>query len=332
MRLLIVEGYGVRLRIRNRQLVLETPRGRRVAPLADIDRIVIVSGGASITSRALRVLARYGIDLLILDGRGKPITSLTPPWITATVDTRRGQYLAYADPERALSIAKSFAVAKILNQASYVRYLAHVLGKRKLLEDAEKIQEQAQHIYAVTGSLDDARKKIMGIEGTAARVYWGAIATLLPESAGFSGRDRDGVDPFNKCLNYLYGVLYAEVFRALAKHGLDPYAGFLHIDRSGKPVLSFDFIEMFRVSAVDSLLIKMFRDGFRAEVDERGYLPRSTRSALIQSFYRWLERRVRDSVGESRKLIQHINSYAFKLARCFRTGSQFTGFVERWWR
>ncbi len=332
MRLLIVEGYGVRLRVRGSQLVIESPKGRRVAPLADIDRVVIASGGASITSKALRILAKRGIDLLVLDGKGMPIVSLVPPWITATVDTSRGQYLAYADPQRALSIAKSFAVAKILNQASYVRYLAYVVGDRGLLKEAERIQEQVQHIYAVSGSLDDARKKVTGIEGTAARVYWGAIATQLPESAGFSGRDRDAEDPFNRCLNYLYGVLYAEVFRALAKHGLDPYAGFLHIDRSGKPVLSFDFIEMFRVSAVDSLLIEMFRKGFRAEVDDHGHLSRSTRSTLIQSFYRWLERRARDSVGESKKLIQHINSYALRLARCLRAGSQFTGFVERWWR
>ncbi len=332
MRLLIVEGYGVRLRVRNRQLIVESPRGRRVAPLADIDRVIIVSGGASVTSRALRALAMHGIDVVVLDGRGVPMVSLCPPWITATVDTRRAQYLAYADPLRALEIAKSFALAKILNQASYVRYLAKELGLRELLEDAEKIQGLAQRIYAVNGSIEEARKSIMGIEGTAARIYWGCVATVLPREIGFNGRDQDGVDQFNRCLNYLYGVLYAEVFRALSKHGLDPYAGFLHVDRSGKPVLSFDFIEMFRVSAVDSLLVKMFREGFRAEVDERGYLSRSTRATLIENLYRWLERRARDSLGEVKKLVQHINSYALKLARSLRNNTEFTGFVERWWR
>ncbi len=331
MRILVVEGYGVKLGVRRRCLVISSRDGRRVVPLAEIDRIIVVSSRVSITSAAIRMLARYGIDIVFLDSRGYPITMLTPPWITRTVDTRRCQYIAYVDQRLALEYAKSFAIAKIANQSSYIRYLAKELGDRGLEEDAARIAEKIARIESIRGRLEDVRQSIMGIEGNAAKIYWGAIASVLPRDIGFPGRDQDSNDPFNACLNYLYGVLYGECFKALVRYGLDPYAGFLHIDRSGKPVLTFDFIEMFRVSAVDSLLVKMFRDGFRPSY-EGDLLSKQTRGKLVEEFYRWFERRCRDQLGEVKKLNEHLKSYALKLARSLRSFSHYTGFVERWWR
>lgn len=330
-RLVVVEGYGVRLRVRKGCLVVESRSGRKILPLAEIDRIVIVSSRVSITSAVVRILARYGIDLLFLDSRGVPVTMLTPPWITATVDTRRCQYLAYANPGLALSYAKSFAVAKLGNQSRYLRYLAKTTGVRELEEDARKIEEKILEIEKISGELDEARKSIMGIEGNAARIYWGALATVLPKDLGFGGRDQDSNDPMNACLNYLYGVLYAECFKALARYGLDPYAGFLHVDRSGKPVLTFDFIEMFRVSAVDSLLVKLFREGFRPSYDGE-LLSRETRGKLVVEMQRWLDRKAREVVGETKPLREHLKSHALKLARALRSFAPYNGFVEAWWR
>ena len=42
-----------------------------------------------------------------------------------------------------------------------------------------------------------------------------------------------------------------DVERALVLAGLDPYAGFIHVDRPGKPSLALDLIEEFRQAAVD---------------------------------------------------------------------------------
>jgi len=331
LRVLIVEGYGVRLGVRRRCLVIESRSGRKIVPLAEIDRVVLATSRISITTAALRMLARAGVDVVVLDSRGQPMTLLTPPWITRTVDTRRAQYLAYTEPSTALSYAKSFAVAKICNQASYLRYLARTLGERSLLEDAARIEEKASQVLSVEGPLEEARKSIMGIEGNAARIYWGAIATLIPRDLGFPGRDQDSCDPVNACLNYLYGMLYAECFRALTRFGLDPFAGFLHVDRSGKPVLVFDFVEMFRVSVVDSLLLKALREGFRPRL-ESCLLTADTRGRLIEMFSRWIERRCRERLGEVKRLRDHISSHALKLGRALRNRASYSGFVEEWWR
>ena len=97
--------------------------------------------------------------------------------------------------------------------------------------------------------------EVRDAEARAARVYWQAVARLLPPEYGFAGRDHASPDPFNLALNYGYGILYARCERALVLAGLDPYGGFMHAPKSGKTTLVFDFIEQFRPVAVDKPLI-----------------------------------------------------------------------------
>ncbi|RLG86632.1 MAG: CRISPR-associated endonuclease Cas1 [Thermoprotei archaeon] len=332
MRTLVVSGHGVRLRVSKGVLVVEHSGGREAVPLAELERIVIATGGVSVTSSFVRKALGYGIDIVFLDSRGVPIARLYPPWITRTVESRRAQYLAYADTQRRTAIAVAIAAAKLGNQASYLRYLARRTGEKGLGEEASRIGDYANQLYRVAGERDwgVARQRILSIEGNAARIYWGAYATLLPRDLGFPGRDRDSGDPVNTVLNYLYGILYAEAFKALARVGLDPYAGFLHSDRSGKPVLTFDFVEMFRVSAVDSLAMKLLRQGYRPVV-EQGLLNHPTRAFLVKEFYRWLERRARPwTWSRSIALGEALYTWASALAKSLRSGSEFQGFVERW--
>lgn len=332
MNVLVVDGYGAKIFVRRNCVVLENAKSRRVLPIADIDRVVVVTSGVSITSRAVRTLARYGIDIVFLDSRGVPITCLTPPWQTATVATRRAQYLAYSNRFKATEIAKSFAEAKIMNQGLYIKYLSKNLGIKDLEKESENILKHVEVLKQISGDIEETRQKIINVEALAARIYWSAIATVLPRDLGFDGRDQDGVDQVNKALNYLYGVLYTECFKALTRHGLDPYAGFLHSDRSGNPTLVFDFVEMFRVSAVDSLLVKLFSSGFRIKVDERGFISKDDRTRLVNEFYKWVDRRTRDLNGDLRKVREHVNSYAMGFGKSLRENTLFRGFVERWWQ
>jgi len=67
-------------------------------------------------------------------------------------------------------------------------------------------------------------------------------------------------------LNYGYGMLYSEVEKACMLAGLDPYLGFLHTDRYGKPSLVLDMIENFRQPIVDRAIITLFA---QKQVDEK---------------------------------------------------------------
>jgi CRISPR-associated protein Cas1 len=77
----------------------------------------------------------------------------------------------------------------------------------------------------------------------------------MPEQYDWPGREGRGAqDPLNSLLNYGYGILYGQVEQAIILAGLDPYAGFLHADRPGKPSLTLDLIEEFRQVAIDRVV------------------------------------------------------------------------------
>jgi len=60
------------------------------------------------------------------------------------------------------------------------------------------------------GTIEARRQDILGLEGKAARSYFEAISSIMPERYRFAGRSRNPArDEFNALLNYGYGVLYS---------------------------------------------------------------------------------------------------------------------------
>jgi CRISPR-associated protein Cas1 len=93
----------------------------------------------------------------------------------------------------------------------------------------------------------DVRSSVMGFEGHAAAIYWSQVARLVPENLAFGGRvTLSAQDPVNQCLNYIYGILYGEVWRAVVGAGLDPYFDLIHGSVRDQGSLVFDLIEEFR--------------------------------------------------------------------------------------
>jgi CRISPR-associated protein Cas1 len=96
---------------------------------------------------------------------------------------------------------------------------------------------------------------VLGIEGVAARDYFAALPHLVPAKEwSAAGRNRrPATDPVNCLLSFLYGMLRVAVHGALEHVGLDPYIGFLHRVRPGKPALALDMMEEFRPLLADRL-------------------------------------------------------------------------------
>lgn len=119
-------------------------------------------------------------------------------------------------------------------------------------------------------------------------------------------------------LNYGYGILYSEIERACVMAGLDPYAGFYHTERYGKPALVLDLIEEFRVPIVDSAIIPLFyqeeiedNDIETAEAKKR--LSKTGKSKVINKVFQRFHQEI---IFERRKrqLVQVINLRARNLA------------------
>jgi CRISPR-associated protein Cas1 len=301
IRHLIVDQYGAfvgkhsgRLRV-TRQKDGQTEKLAE-APLIHLDGVVVTGRGVSFSADAVEACSRDGIPIHFLDSRGRPYAALYSAGLTGTVLTRREQLLAYAD-RRGLALAKAFASGKIQNQAGFLRYAAKY-RKETNAELYRALQEGANAVAAHLDEMerldapcvDQIRFEILAAEGRAAQRYWAALKQVLPESYGWPGRrTRGAADPVNNALNYGYGILYGAVERALVLAGLDPYGGFIHADRPGKPSLVFDLIEEFRQVVVDRTVFGLANKGVALDLDDKGLLVEKARRTLAEKVLARLE-------------------------------------------
>lgn len=328
MRTLIIKGYGVSLRVRRGLLTVRTRDSSETVPLAEVDSVLVLTSGVSITSKAIRALAREGVQLAVLDRRGLPVAVIHHPFTTRTTATRRAQYEAIYSG-RAVEVVRAVALSKLGNQAGLLRRLRRSAGIGELAEAERKVLKVVEEVSKLrTGSLGELREEVVRLEAEAARTYWGALSLALPRELGFEGRDQDAEDPFNSSLNYGYGILYTKAWSAVAVVGLDPYAGFLHVDRSGKPVLVFDVVEVFRSAAVDYPLVKAFRSGLRVEV-RRGLLSPESRAAVARVVLGGLRERF-SAWGEVKELESWVRSFTLSLASYLRGEAELRPLVFRW--
>ncbi|MBK9107291.1 MAG: CRISPR-associated endonuclease Cas1 [Saprospiraceae bacterium] len=159
-----------------------------------------------------------------------------------------------------------------------------------------------------------------GIEGSASKWYWAAVALSLKKHTEFDGRVKRGPkDLFNKGLNYVYGITYGIIESSLLMCGLDPYIGFFHVIQYDKPTLAYDQIEPFRPWA-DRILIQMFMQKMITDEDveeETGLLTSDCRKKIIQYYYKVMHERSLLN-GKKIKRIDHIHYLSQTLAQQIR--------------
>ncbi len=282
---LIADTFGTHIGKYSKRLKI-TQKGQTLAqaPLLHLQSVIVCSRGVSISADAIEACCEHGIPILFLTDYGTPYASLHAAGLTGTVLTRREQLLAFYD-WRGTHIALIVAHAKIQNQEATLKYLAKnrkdtdpptyehlnetALSLRDGLAAVDRLYRNVGH-----ATIDEKiRAEIMGIEGHAGRLYWDAVATVIPDDYDWTGRTgRGAIDPINSLLNYGYGILYGKVEQAIILAGLDPYAGFLHADRAGKPSLVLDLVEEFRQIAVDRLVLGLVARNYSVEQDAAGRL------------------------------------------------------------
>ncbi len=254
-----------------------------------------------------------GSKPVMLSGTGTVYASLYSAALIGTVLTRREQLLAYYD-ERGVALARAFSQGKIRNQARTLRYWARNRESDGLRETAAAVVSVADGISAN----EDDPNRLMGAEGHAAQLYWGAARELVPVAYQWAGRiGRGATDPVNSLLNYGYGILYGAIERAIVLAGLDPYGGFLHADRPGKPSLVLDLIEEFRQIVVDRTVFGLVARSYTVEQDERGRLSQTTRRDYAAKILGQLEGKTRYE-GQRRPLRHIIQSQARHIATFVR--------------
>lgn len=336
---LIVEGTGLFIgKHQGRIRVYRAQKTVQEMPLIHLKQIMIVGSGIGFSSDVVRVCSEEGIPIHFLHKQGKPIAGLYTSGLIGTVLTRRAQLLAYTTPQ-GFVISKAFVGGKLQNQINVLRYFAKSRKEQEpelyqsMQLTVDTLRDAIQELGCLSeGCIEERREQILSIEGRAAQHYWHAISALLPETLKWPGREtRGATDLFNSILNYGYGVLYAQVEQAILLAGLDPYAGFLHADRPGKPSLVLDLIEEFRQCVVDRSVVGLINKHVPLAQDEEHLLTENTRRKIAEKVLERLDGSAELYEGKRQALRFALQSQARHLA-CFLRGdrAQYTPFVSGW--
>ena len=227
------------------------------APMHAI-RQVVIFGNVQVSTQALETLAANEIPVAYLTGYGRFIGAFTPA-VPKNVGLREAQFRRFADPAECLTLSKAAVRAKLTNQRA--------LLMRSLRGDGDRGSDEpaARGMAELLRRLDDAASldTVLGLEGQGAALYFGEFGRFLkvrPPGRGFDftvRNRRPPRDPVNSLLSFAYALLTKDCFGAVCTVGFDPYKGFFHSNRHGKPSLALDLLEEFRPVIADSVVLTL---------------------------------------------------------------------------
>jgi len=338
---LVVDGFGKFVGKKGDRIVVKEKGSILHHARVEDLRQVVISGSGSISFDALEHLGSHGVDVIVIDWKGM-VTARLASREMRTVQTRREQYYAYRD-ERGGVLAKQFVLAKMRNQYATLGTLAKSRKEtspevaEELSQRREAVLEQIRRAEEVEeGPVDIIRGSLMGLEGFASTLYWGGICGVVSDEFGFRERSgRYAADPVNAMLNYGYALLEGEVWRGVHYSGLDPYGGFLHVDRPGRPSMVLDLMEEFRQQLIDKAVIGLVTKGSVSPSDfevAEGVcrMGDSTRKLLLRTVLGRFEHYMRYG-GERRRWTDTILLQAREVAKYLRGEAPgYEGFRLRW--
>lgn len=234
-------------------------------------RAIYVYGAIQLTAQAVQTALEEDIDVAYFAPSGR-FLGLLRGLPASGVDARLGQYALFQQPFARLRLAAEVIRAKIHNQR--VLLMRNGDPAEGVLREMARLRDNANEAT----SLDE----LLGIEGSAAHLYFREFPTMLKDRAtwafDFNGRNRRPPrDPVNSLLSLGYSMLAKELAGVCHAVGLDPFLGFLHQPRYGRPALALDLMEEFRPLIADSVTLSLIN---RGEVDEGDFI-RSTNGTVL---------------------------------------------------
>ncbi|MCY3820463.1 MAG: CRISPR-associated endonuclease Cas1 [Gammaproteobacteria bacterium] len=229
------------------------------ARLAETSQLVVM-GNVYVTTPTLHELMRRDIPVT-WHSFGGWFLGHTVGAGHANVELRTAQYKASFDDQLCLKLARGWVQAKIRNCRTLLRRNWRSDGDvQPALKDLSRLADRAGRVKE-PGVL-------LGVEGAAAARYFGHLTGMLKQPSGetiafeMNNRNRrPPTDPVNAMLSFGYSLLTRAFLVALSATGFDPYRGFFHQPRYGRPALALDMMEPFRPLIVDSVVVTAINNG-----------------------------------------------------------------------
>ena len=227
-------------------------------PIHNIEDVVCF-GYMGASPQLMQLCSDNNVGLSFLTPQGKFLARVNGK-ARGNVLLRRTQYRIADDKSASVQIARNFIIGKIVNCRT-------VLG-RGIRDHGEtiscnKIRKVDSYLIDNLTKIDNCTEldSLRGIEGNCAKAYFDVFDELiLKQKQDFFMLDRNRrppLDNMNALLSFLYTLLAHDIQSALETVGLDPYVGFFHVDRPGRPSLALDMMEELRPFMADRHALTM---------------------------------------------------------------------------
>lgn len=275
-------------------------------PIHHLESVCVFGNGIQISPHALQLCWEHGVAVNYLSENGY----LLGRWESVpntSVMLRRTQCRAADDLSKAASIARQCVAGKLQNSR---QSLLRSARENSDTDERDRLQTAAEEIAVLLKRLErmefdqqesddkstfrNRMDSIRGYEGQGANVYFEVFDLHLKQQRSefaFAKRSRrPPLDAVNCLLSYLYALLRHDCIAALTCTGLDPFVGYLHVERPNRPALALDLMEEFRPWLADRLAITLinrrqvslddfnFREGGAVEFTKAG------RKAVITAY------------------------------------------------
>lgn len=257
-------------------------------PIHNLEGIVCF-GYTGASPHLMRLCSDNNVGLSFLTPSGKFLARVSGR-VRGNVLLRRAQYWKADYRDESLEIAKSFITAKIVNCRTV---LGRGIRDHGAVLDCDKVRAVDALLIENLSKIEacDSADALRGIEGNCAKFYFITLDELiLKQKDDFYLRERNRrppLDNMNALLSFLYTLLAHDVESALETVGLDPYVGFFHTDRPGRPGLALDMMEELRPFIADRIALNLVnmkqigRDDFYRKENGGVILTEDGRKAVI---------------------------------------------------
>jgi CRISP-associated protein Cas1 len=237
---------------------------------------VALFGNIQVSTQAIQTLCELEVPLTYFS-MGGWFYGITRGHGLKNVFLRMEQFRLARDEMTCLSLARRFVHAKIRNHRTLLMRNHIELPEPVIL----KLKRAADDALDA-GSLEE----LLGIEGAAASQYFKEFSGMIkagddlnPAGAGSSGQTgqlnfnfvhrnrRPPTDPVNAMLSLAYSMLSKDCTLAALAVGFDPYVGFYHQPRFGRPALGLDLMEEFRPLIAESTVLSCINNRVITEKD-----------------------------------------------------------------
>ena len=227
--------------------------------LLDISELTVL-GNVQVTTQALREMCERGIPVCYMSYGGWFYGMLSGT-TGRNVNLRIAQHRMYGDQRGSMDIARRIVHGKARNCATMLRRNgpAGDEGVAAAVSDLDGLAERALK--------ERGYEALLGIEGMAARTYFGKFSSMIKDAGAAAEfrlegrRRRPPTDPVNALLSFLYSMLARDAAVTATRVGLDPHLGYLHRPKHGKPALALDLMEEFRPLVADSVCLRVINGG-----------------------------------------------------------------------